>query len=175
MPPECAHSSARRKTGIAKQFFKAAIREGVYRGGNPFEDLACNVRADKSRQAFIERETIENVIDACPNAEWRLMVALARYGGLRVNTEPPELRWSEIDWTKGTMRVRSPKTAHIEGHESRIIPIFPELRPYIPAKVTRNLIISHFVISHRQEVMANVNPKTSNRTPNFRLDNKAVI
>ncbi len=126
-----ANSSARRKIGLAKQFFRAAIREGAYRGSNPFEGISCNVRADKSRQAFIDQETIQKVIDACPNAEWRLLVVLARYGGLRINTEPPELRWSEIDWEKGTLRVRSPKTEHIEGHECRAIPLFPELRPYL--------------------------------------------
>ncbi len=126
-----ANSSARRKVGLARQFFKAAIKQGVYRAGNPFEGIPCNVRADKSRQAFVDRETIQKVIDACPNAEWRLLVVLARYGGLRINTEPPELRWSEIDWEKGTLRVRSPKTEHIEGHECRVIPLFPELRPYL--------------------------------------------
>ena len=126
-----ANSSARRKVGLARQFFKAAIKQGVYRAGNPFEGIPCNVRADKSRQAFVDRETIQKVIDACPNAEWRLLVVLARYGGLRINTEPPELRWSEIDWEKRTIRVRSPKTEHIEGHEFRIIPLFPELRPYL--------------------------------------------
>ena len=128
-----ANSSARRKVGLAKQFFKAAIKQGAYRASNPFEGIPCNVRADKSRQAFIDRPTIKKVIEACPNAEWRLLVALARYGGLRINTEPPELRWSDIDWNKekGTIRVRSPKTEHIEGHEFRIIPLFPELRPYL--------------------------------------------
>ncbi len=151
-----ARSSARRKTGLAKQFFKAAIREGVYRGSNPFEGLPCNVRADKSRQAFIERETIEKVIDACPNAEWRLMVALARYGGLRVNTEPPELRWSEIDWVTGTMRVRSPKTEHIDGHGSRIIPIFLELRPYLEDAYKLAEPGAEFVITTYRQKNANL-------------------
>ncbi len=151
-----ANSSVRRKTGIAKQFFKAAIQQGVYRGNNPFEGMPCNVRADKSRQAFIEQATIDKVIDACPNAEWRLLVALARYGGLRINTEPPELRWSEIDWAKGTMRVRSPKTEHIEGHESRIIPIFPELRPYLEDAYKLANPGAEFVITKYRQKNANL-------------------
>jgi len=31
------------------------------------------------------------------------------------------------------MVVRSPKTEHHEGGESRVVPIFPELRPYLEA------------------------------------------
>ncbi len=151
-----ANSSARRKTGLAKQFFRSAIREGVYRASNPFEGISCNVRADKSRQAFIDRETIEKVIDACPNAEWRLMVALARYGGLRINTEPPELRWSEIDFAKSIMRVRSPKTEHIEGHECRIMPIFPELRPYLEDVYKLAEPGAEFVITKYRQKNANL-------------------
>ncbi len=151
-----ANSSARRKIGLAKQFFRAAIREGAYRGSNPFEGISCYVRADKSRQAFIDQGTIQKVIDACPNAYWRLMVALARYGGLRVNTEPPELRWDEIDWVKGTMLVRSPKTEHLEGHESRVVPIFPELRPYLQDAFDISEPGTEYVITQHRERNANL-------------------
>jgi hypothetical protein len=38
------------------------------------------------------------------------------------------LRWRGLDWDKGRMTVRSPKTEGIEEHESRVVPLFPELR-----------------------------------------------
>ncbi|MGD1043152.1 MAG: tyrosine-type recombinase/integrase [Sedimentisphaerales bacterium] len=41
------------------------------------------------------------------------------------------LTWRDIDWDKGRMLVRSPKTAHHVGHESRLVPLFPELLPYL--------------------------------------------
>ena len=43
------------------------------------------------------------------------------------------LRWIDVDyanWT--TMTVQSPKTAH-QGKASRVVPIFPELRPFLQA------------------------------------------
>ena len=151
-----AKSSARRKVGLARQFFKAAIQQGVYQGENPFAGISANVRADKSRQAFIPPETIHKVIEACPDAEWRLLVALARYGGLRINTEPPTLRWAEVDWQKGTMVVHSPKTEHIEGHESRIVPIFAELQPYLQDAFELAEPGVEFVITRHREGDANL-------------------
>ena len=38
-----------------------------------------------------------------------------------------------MDWEKGRLRVTSPKTEHHEGGDSRMIPLFPELRPYLDA------------------------------------------
>lgn len=71
------------------------------------------------------------MIDACPNAEWRLLVALSRYAGLRVPSEPLLLRWQDIDLAAGRMRVHSPKTEHHAGKAARMVPIFPGLRPYL--------------------------------------------
>src|SRR5262249_16144073 len=71
--------------------------------------------------------------DACPDAEWRLIVALARYGGIRVPSELLPLTWADVLWDQGKFRVRSPKTEHHEGKEERWVPIFPELRPYLQA------------------------------------------
>jgi len=75
----------------------------------------------------------QKVLDACPDAEWRLLFALARYGGLRCPSEHLALRWSDVDWERGRMVVRSSKTEHHEGKGSRVVPIFPELRPYLEA------------------------------------------
>jgi integrase len=41
------------------------------------------------------------------------------------------LRWGDVDWDGARIVVRSPKTAHHEGKASRVIPLFPELRPYL--------------------------------------------
>jgi integrase len=70
-------------------------------------------------------------IVACPDAEWRSIVALSRYGGLRCPSEVLSLRWNDIDWERARIVVRSPKTEHHPGRESRVIPLFPELRPYL--------------------------------------------
>ena len=73
----------------------------------------------------------KKVLDACPDAEWRLIFALSRYGGLRCPSEHLALKWSDVDWDAGKLRVPSPKTAHHEGKEFRFVPLFPELRKYL--------------------------------------------
>jgi len=78
---------------------------------------------------FVTREQIGAVLEACPDAEWRLLVALARYGGLRVPSEALALKWEDIDWSRDRFRVPSPKTEHHEGKDHRWVPIFPELLP----------------------------------------------
>ena len=83
------------------------------------------------------REDAELVIDACPDAEWRLLFALSRFGGLRCPSEHLSLRWADVDWQRSRIRVRSPKTEHHPGGESRLIPIFPELLPFLRGSCDR--------------------------------------
>ena len=66
-----------------------------------------------------------------PCAEWRLIFALCRYAGLRCPSEVLRLRWTDVGWDRSRMRIHSPKTEHHEGGESRMVPIFPELLPYL--------------------------------------------
>ncbi|MGQ9771211.1 MAG: site-specific integrase [Thermogutta sp.] len=41
------------------------------------------------------------------------------------------LRWVDIDWHNERIIITSPKTEHYPGKESRVIPLFPELRPIL--------------------------------------------
>ena len=125
-----AENTVRRRCGRAKQFFTAAVRRRLI-PSNPFVDLKSAVQGNPDRFVFVTRETTQKVIDACPDAEWRLIVALSRYGGLRCPSEHLALRLTDIDWEHSRLRVPSPKTEHHAGGESRLIPIFPELRPYL--------------------------------------------
>ena len=63
-----------------------------------------------------------------PHSEWSLQIALCRFGGFRCPSEHLALRWDGIDWQRDRMHVQSPKTERHEGHESRDVPLFPELR-----------------------------------------------
>jgi len=98
---------------------------------NPFADLSGTVPANRQRDYFVSRDEAALVLDACPDTEWRLLFALSRYGGLRCPSETLGLRWADIDWAQNRMTVRSPKTEHHDGGRSRVVPIFPELRPYL--------------------------------------------
>lgn len=122
--------TVRKRISNAKQFFSDAVdAELVAR--NPFAKLKSAVLGNRDRQFFITRAVIERILTKCPDDEWRLLVALARYGGLRTPSESLSLRWDEIDWDHERMTVHSPKTEHHEGKESRVVPLFPELRPHL--------------------------------------------
>src|SRR5262249_28075133 len=76
-----ANGTAGRTAKRAKQFFQAAVRQRLI-GENPFSDLKPPTQVNESRKHFVSREDAEKVIRACPDAEWRLIFALSRYGGL---------------------------------------------------------------------------------------------
>ena len=76
-------------------------------------------------------DEIERVLDSCPSLQWRLLFALARFAGLRTPSETHGLTWADIDWERGRMRVRSPKTERHIGHEERLVPVDPRLMPIL--------------------------------------------
>jgi len=108
----------------ARQFYIAAIR-GELVTHNPFRDVKAPGAVNRERDYFVSLETTRRVINACPDAQWRLIVALSRYAGLRCPSEHLALTWGCVDWERDRVRIPSPKTG------SRTIPLFPELRPYL--------------------------------------------
>jgi hypothetical protein len=73
------------------------------------------------------------VLEACPDVQWQLIIALARYGGFRTPSETLALRWEDVNWETSRMFVKSRKTERYQDRESRMVPIFAELRPYLLA------------------------------------------
>lgn len=119
-----APATAGRTIKRARQFFKAALRNKLV-SENVFTDVKASGQTNKDRQFHVERDVIFRVIDAAPDTEWRLLIALSRFGGMRCPSEHLSLRWQDVDWERNRFRVDSPKTGE------RWIPIFPELRPYL--------------------------------------------
>ena len=88
------------------------------------------MKGNAERFRFVTLEEIKRVIDAAPDAQWRLIIALARFGGLRTPSETLALKWSDVDWDLQRIRIPSSKTENC-GKASRVIPLFPELLPYL--------------------------------------------
>lgn len=114
----------------AKHFFRVAVRKELLRK-SPFADVKAPQQVNPDREYFVTREQAQKVLDACPSAEWRLILALSRYGGLRCPSEHLSLKWGHIDWENDRMMVPSPKTEHNPRGAARTVPLFPELRPYL--------------------------------------------
>jgi len=121
-----SESTIRRRCGCLSQIFEHAVSLELI-AKNPFASKRVPKSLPKPKQKHhILHDHALSIMEELPHAQWRLLFALTRWGGLRVPSEPRLLRWSDIDWALGRMIVHSPKTAHT-GRDKRIIPIFPEL------------------------------------------------
>ncbi len=136
-----ATATVAREIKRARQFFEYAkdchaIEE------NPFLKVKAGSQKNSRRKQFVCRELIEKVLAACPDNDWRLVVVLTRYGGLRIPSELERLTWDDVDWAGQRFTVRVKKKEHIDGHERRVVPIFSEIEPYLrllePSVVNRN-------------------------------------
>lgn len=115
---------------IVKEMWKMARRDGIV-NTSPFDHLSGSTPANPKRKKFIDRPTIARVMDACPDHTWRLILALTRFGGLRCPSELAALHWSDINWERDRFIVNARKTEHFAHGGVRVVPIFPELRPYL--------------------------------------------
>lgn len=110
----------------ATSVFKYAISCGDFSPPNPFEGVRLPEKVLRDKQ-YITIEYTEQLMGVLPTIQWRTVVAMLRYGGMR----PEEVilaEWDGVDWKAGTFTFRSPKTEYIQGKERRTIPLFPRLR-----------------------------------------------
>jgi len=124
-----ASTTAHKECQIAAQFFRHAARKELITR-NPFEGVTVGTSTNDERRVFVGRNVIHKVLDTCPNWEWRTVVALARYGGLRCSSEVALLKWTDLQWDKERFTVTSPKTKRY-GKGTRVVPMFAELRPFL--------------------------------------------
>ena len=125
-----AKATIAKRTNVAKTIFKKAVKLGIVKA-SPFEDLKVGSQVNSERSFYISREVIVEVLAKCPNIQWRAIVGLTRYAGLRCPSELQQLKWSDIDWPKKLLTVRSPKTEHHAGHAVRMVPVSEELQPIL--------------------------------------------
>ncbi|MCL2120582.1 MAG: site-specific integrase [Planctomycetaceae bacterium] len=94
---------------------------------SPFETVKLGSQRNPKRRHFVTVEEYLRLLEGCTNAKQRLLISLARFGGLRCPSELCGLRWSEIDWHEKWFWVHAPKTERYEAKEKRQVPLFPEL------------------------------------------------
>ena len=97
------------------------------------------------------------MIDKAPNNEWKLIIALSRFGGLRIPSEIAGMKWRHIRIEEKRMIILSPKTSHHgEGHDQRVCPTFPEIEPYLTKAYTEAAEGDEYVISERLRLAPNL-------------------
>ncbi len=122
-----APTTIAKRLQFARQVFRAAVKRKLI-PSNPFADVAGKTIIDNDRHQFIPREHIARLLEASPSLDWRVILSLSRFGGLRCPSEVLSLKWEGVDWARDRIRVYSPKTEHHAGKASRETPLFPELR-----------------------------------------------
>lgn len=87
----------------------------------PFQSFKGGSQTGKRQ--YVTVEDIRLAIANCGNDSLRIVIALARFGGLRIPSDLRQLTWDRINWERGVMTIFSPKTG-----KERVVPIFPDLR-----------------------------------------------
>ena len=90
---------------------------------NPFSGVKAGPQTNEARKQYIPVQDVEKLIQACTDPEWRLIIALGRFGGLRLPSEAVPLKWSDINWEQRKIRITSPKKEHHKDGGIRIIPL----------------------------------------------------
>ena len=127
-----ARATIHKRLRYARHYFAVAIRRGFITD-NPFKHLGGAVTGDPSRRKFIPAEVVLQVMDTAPDPQWRLLLGLGRFGGLRIPSEALGLTWRDVNFAEKRFIVRSPKTHHHADGGIRVVPMFTELAPLFQA------------------------------------------
>jgi len=150
-----ADATIRKRCQHAKQFYARALKQKLVES-NPFTALPSSSKPNPARMVFVSQADIEKVIEACPDTQWKVIFALARYGGLRCPSEVLSLQWQDVYWDQSRMLVRSPKTERHTGGESRLVPLFPELRPILLEAFDEAEVGTKYVLTRYRQQSANL-------------------
>jgi integrase len=134
-----APMTIRKRLQFAKKVFRAAARHKLI-DENPFDDVKIEAAAPDKMHFITVSDTMKllNAVPPGPDGqEWKTIIALARWGGLRCPSEVLSLKLADIDWENGRIHVISPKTEHHPGKGTRVMPLFPELREFLLAASER--------------------------------------
>lgn len=112
---------------VARAVFRRAVRWG-WLSKSPFDGVKAGSQANPDRAFYVTPEATVAILSKCPSIDWKLVVGLCRYAGLRCPSELVSLTWNDVLWDAGRLVVRPTKTAGHEGHEVRVVPICPELK-----------------------------------------------
>src|SRR6516164_7776471 len=126
---DLAPATVAKRLSFARTFLHVARKHKLI-DENPFAEVKIPTANVSARQRFIDRDKVQRLLDKA-NPIWRIIIALCRFGGLRCPSEVLSLEWRHVDWERNRITVPSPKTDRYDGKESRTIPLFAELRPFL--------------------------------------------
>lgn len=125
-----ANSSARRSSGYASTIFINARKIGLI-SINPFDDVDKNAQPNEDKHFYINAEITNKLFDVINNDEDKLRFVLMRFLGLRCPSELNLLKWSDFDFQKGMVTIRSPKLKKTKKYIRRCPFNLPDVLPIV--------------------------------------------
>lgn len=122
-----AAATACKRIRVCKRVLASAVRWGMI-SENPVAAVSAGSMRNPKRLFFVDRPTTDKLLAATADVELRALIALSRFGALRVPGEASALRWEDVNFETGRVVVTSSKTEGTDGAGSRVVPLFPELR-----------------------------------------------
>jgi integrase len=122
---EMAESTIHKRLSFCRQFFKDAVDWELI-SKNPFEAVKVQ-GGGATTNVHVDQESIDRIMAVAP-MRWKVIIALARYGGLRTPSETLSIKWTDVDFENHRMNVPEPKVEHHKGRGVRVCPLFPKLR-----------------------------------------------
>ena len=112
-----------------RTLFGFAVKRGLL-AMNPFDHIKRgNEQGDTSKRREVTAEVMQRVINAAPDAEWRLAIVMWRYTGAR-KSEPMNMKVRDVylggEQEGSVMHIVDAKLGHIKE-----VPVFPEIMPYL--------------------------------------------
>jgi len=121
-----ANATQYKRINTVKTIFNRAVDWELV-GASPFRHLKSGSQENPDRQEYVPVDVINAVLKVRPDDEWRCLICLARFAGLRCPSEISLLRWEHVDLQARRMTVLSRKTKRYKGGDRREVPIVPQL------------------------------------------------
>ena len=99
----------------ASNFFRAHVEPTESQIASRLRAQVPTTSPRTGRKEFISTEIAEQIMGHLASQDMQLLFALARWGGMRMPSEPANLKWTDIDFEHRRINFRSPKTEHHEG------------------------------------------------------------
>lgn len=113
-----ASTTAAKRLQTIKAFGQWLV-DAEYLEENPFDPISPGrgKTFDASKE-FISITVFNQVLETVKSPEWRTLLVLARYGGLRIPSEIYRLMWIDVKWSTKELAIQKAKT------EPRVCPLF---------------------------------------------------
>lgn len=122
-----ANATVSRRLRLAKQVFDFAMSQRSI-ATNPFSDVKGNGEVNHDKDFEVSEAIMARLLECCDDIEFRALLCLVRYGGVRCPSEVLPMVWSQIHWDRDRFTAMSPKTEHHVDQDRRLVPLFPKLR-----------------------------------------------